>query len=86
MNLKEQFESSGDPKRGGITLDTCTMDDLVNEIKMRCSSMMLVCMMQDEDGDDRVVVSKRGSTFEVIGMLETMRHDMLKRNTEPSED
>lgn len=74
MNIEEQTEPG--PGANGI-LARATVDDLIRELKTRCTAMGIVMVVEDEDGEDVTIVKHMGSRLVMLGALEEIKSTIL---------
>ena len=75
MNLDVQ-QQPGDGANGALA--SCTIEDLFCELKSRCTTMAVVMVVDDEDGDEVLVVKSMGSRLSVLGSLEVIRQHFME--------
>lgn len=77
MNLDEQ--TSPGPGANGV-LHAATVDDLVRELKTRCTALAVVMVVEDENGEDVTLTKTMGSALLLLGACEEIKYNRLSRD------
>ena len=79
MNLESQLEPG--PGADGV-LAKATLDDLFSELKQRCTAIMVVMVVDDDDGDESIVTCKMGSRLTLLGACREFEHRCMAAHNE----
>lgn len=79
MNIEEQLEPG--PGAGGM-LAASSLDDLIRELKTRCTACAVVMVVENEQGEDITLTKTLGSALVLLGACREIEHGLLHRGEE----
>lgn len=79
MNISEQLQP-GDG--GGDAMAGVTVDDLIRELKTRCTACVVAMLVDDEDGCEQVIVNYQGGRVTCIGLMVDAQAKMVDQGVE----
>lgn len=58
------------------------LDSMASSLEEECEIVALICVRENENGGGAfIATSTRGNTFEIIGLLESVKKEMLEKTT-----
>lgn len=77
MNIEAQLEST-DGSDG--PLSKFTVEDLVRELKTRCTSLICIMVVDDDNGEENLLVRTLGSRLTILGAAEVLKQHYIDLN------
>ena len=83
MNTQEQLQpgSGGNGKLADVTID-----DLLSELKCRCTAVAVVMIVIDDDGDEVLLVRTQGTRLAMLGAAEVIKQHYIEMNIKSDMD
>lgn len=78
MDFKTQLKPGADQKIRDAIADA-TLDDLISEIKARCTCVGIIMVVEDDDGEDQILTASQGPSLSMLGAIEELKHNLLNR-------
>lgn len=57
------------------------LDAMASSLEEECEIVALICVRESEEGGAFIATSTRGNTFEIIGLLESVKKELLEKTT-----
>lgn len=57
------------------------LDTMASSLEEECEIVAIICVRESEDGGAFIVTQTRGNTFEIIGLLESVKKELLEKTT-----
>lgn len=83
MNLSEQMEPG--PGAGGKLADA-TLEDLIRELKARCTAIVVTMVVDDEDGREATLTRWMGMRVTCIGLLREAEAELIRQGATTGDD